>query len=171
MFYYDVFSTPLGWFGLLLSKHGLRRSSLESTRDKAIYRMGPEIQGASRSSSELRTMREVVLAFVNGTGSALQRLPLDLSGTTPFARECLVTCTSIPVGETKSYLWIAKEMGRRTAARAVGRVMATNRLPVVIPCHRVVSNRGRLHGYSGGLDLKHELLRLEAKLQCRDKCG
>ena len=165
MFYYDIFSTPLGWFSLLLSKHGLRRSSLQPTRDKAIYRIGSEIHDASRSSSELRAIREVVLAFFNGTGSALDQLPLDLSGTTSFSKDCLVACSSIPVGQTRSYSWIAKEMGRPTAARAVGRVLATNRLPVVIPCHRVVSNSGRLHGYSGGLDLKHELLRLETKLE------
>ncbi len=67
----------------------------------------------------------------------------------------------IPAGETRSYGWLARKVGRPRAARAVGRVMATNPLPIVVPCHRVVGSDGSLHGYGGGLDVKAELLRLE----------
>ncbi|MQF65114.1 methylated-DNA--[protein]-cysteine S-methyltransferase [SAR202 cluster bacterium AC-409-J13_OGT_754m] len=162
MLFYDVFSTPLGWFGILLSNHGVRRSSLGPTKGDAIQRIGTEIQNASQSNSKLvRTIREIVHAYFTGTGFALDQLPLDMQGMSPFARDCLMVCRSIPVGETRSYLWIATELKRPKAARAVGGIMARNRLPVVIPYHRVIANSGQLHGYSGGLTLKRKLLTLE----------
>ena len=67
----------------------------------------------------------------------------------------------IPAGETRTYAWLAAKVGRPRAARAVGRVMATNPLPIVVPCHRVVGSDGALHGYGGGLEVKAALLRLE----------
>jgi methylated-DNA-[protein]-cysteine S-methyltransferase len=67
---------------------------------------------------------------------------------------------SIPYGRTKTYGDIARELGNRSLARAVGRICASNPLPVVIPCHRVIAQRA-LGGYSGGLDKKRFLLGLE----------
>lgn len=67
----------------------------------------------------------------------------------------------IPTGETRSYGWLARKVGRPRAARAVGRAMATNPLPIVVPCHRVVASDGSLRGYGGGLAMKAALLRLE----------
>lgn len=162
MFFNDVFPTPLGWFAVLLSEDGLRRTSLQPSRELAIQGIGAEFEESSKSNLKLmNTTREVMDAYFSGTGFDLDRLPLDFKGMTTFTQECLMVCRSIPVGETRSYLWIAKELGRSTGARAVGAVMARNRLPVVIPCHRVIANSGRLHGYSGGLNLKLDLLTLE----------
>ena len=67
----------------------------------------------------------------------------------------------IPSGETRSYGWIAEKVGHPRAARAVGRVTATNPLPLVVPCHRVVGSNGSLTGYGGGLRMKEALLRAE----------
>ena len=67
----------------------------------------------------------------------------------------------IPYGETKSYSDIAKQIGKPKALRAVGSANATNTLPIIIPCHRVISNNGGLGGYGGGLDMKIKLLDLE----------
>ena len=79
----------------------------------------------------------------------------------PFRRAVLEETMRIPAGETRTYGWLAAKVGRPRAARAVGRVMATNPLPVVVPCHRVVGSDGSLHGYGGGLDVKAALLCLE----------
>jgi len=162
MFFSDVFPTPLGWFAVLLSEYGLRRTSLKPSKELAIQGIRGEFEDFSNSNLELmKTTREVTEAYFAGTGFGLERLPLDIRGMTKFTQECLMVCRTIPVGETRSYLWIAKELGNSKAARAVGAVMARNRLPVVIPCHRVIANSGRLHGYSGGLNLKLDLLTLE----------
>lgn len=90
-------------------------------------------------------------------------IPIDWSLLRPFQRQVLqITCT-IPYGETCTYGDIAAQMGRPRAARAVGRAEATNPMPLVIPCHRVVGRDGKLHGYGGGegLPTKAWLLKLE----------
>jgi methylated-DNA-[protein]-cysteine S-methyltransferase len=70
----------------------------------------------------------------------------------------------IPAGKTLSYGAVAERVGYPRAARAVGRVMATNPLPLVVPCHRVVGSNGSLTGYGGGLHVKEALLRAEGAL-------
>lgn len=88
---------------------------------------------------------------------------LDLDGYTTFQRQVVAHCRQIPVGETASYLELARRAGHPRAARAVGTVMSSNRFPLIVPCHRVVGSNGGLGGYSApdGLDMKRRLLALE----------
>jgi methylated-DNA-[protein]-cysteine S-methyltransferase len=90
-------------------------------------------------------------------------LPLDLSGMTPFQVMVLHFTFLIPYGKTSTYKEIATQVGKKHAARAVGRVEATNPIPLIIPCHRVLGSDGSLHGYGGpgGIKLKAWLLQLE----------
>jgi methylated-DNA-[protein]-cysteine S-methyltransferase len=83
---------------------------------------------------------------------------------TDFQRKVLDACRAIPPGETLSYAELAVIAGAPGAARAVGNVMRTNRIPLVIPCHRVVGSGGSLGGYSApdGLAMKRKLLEREA---------
>ncbi len=87
-------------------------------------------------------------------------LPLDLESATEFRRSVLEELLNIPFGETVSYRKIADQVGC-ASPRAVGQAVGWNPLPILVPCHRVVTRNGRLGGYSGGLDLKVALLRLE----------
>ncbi len=89
------------------------------------------------------------------------RAPLDWSAIKPFQRAVLETANRIPFGETRTYQWIAQQIGKPRAARAVGRALATNPIPIILPCHRVIGSDGGLHGYGGGLPLKRKLLELE----------
>ncbi len=90
-----------------------------------------------------------------------------------FMRRCWEACRSIPRGETRSYGDLATMAGGRgNAARAAGQAMRRNRLPIIIPCHRVVSAAGGLHGFSGSCDqagpalaLKRALLQMEGALK------
>lgn len=102
-------------------------------------------------------------AYFQGDFQQLDLIPVDRSGWTPFFGEVYQACRDIPPGETMSYAQLAAKSGRSGAARAVGQAMATNRIPLVIPCHRVVGTGGRLCGYSGpgGLETKQRLLDLE----------
>jgi len=68
------------------------------------------------------------------------------------------TLRRIPYGETRTYRWLAREIGRPSAQRAVGQALRRNPLPVVIPCHRIIGSNGSLCGYSLGLELKRRLL-------------
>jgi O-6-methylguanine DNA methyltransferase len=86
---------------------------------------------------------------------------LDISDLTPFEQAALRAAARIPPGEVRSYAWVATQIGRPRAARAVGRVMARNPVPLLLPCHRVVDSSGSLHNYYYGLDLKARLLKME----------
>jgi AraC family transcriptional regulator, regulatory protein of adaptative response / methylated-DNA-[protein]-cysteine methyltransferase len=90
-------------------------------------------------------------------GKAESSPPLDISGT-PFQWQVWDALRRIPAGETRSYQAIAKGLGRPTGARAVARACASNRLALVIPCHRAVREDGELGGYRWGLDRKRKLL-------------
>ena len=87
---------------------------------------------------------------------------LDLGGASDFFRRAWEACRAIPCGETRSYRWLAEQAGNPRAARGAGQAMARNRVPLVIPCHRVIGSDGALHGFGGGLGLKERLLYLEA---------
>ncbi len=86
---------------------------------------------------------------------------VDISDLTPFEQAVLRAAARIPPGEVRSYGWVATQIGRPKAARAVGRVMARNPLPLLFPCHRVVDSSGDLHEYFYGRDLKARLLQME----------
>ena len=90
-------------------------------------------------------------------------IPIGWSLMRPFQQAALQATFAIPYGETRTYGELAAQIGRPRAARAVGRAEATNPMPLVIPCHRVIGADGKLHGYGGGkgLPTKEWLLRLE----------
>jgi methylated-DNA-[protein]-cysteine S-methyltransferase len=89
-------------------------------------------------------------------------LPFDLSGvTTEFQRDVYDRLRQVPYGHVTSYGQLAREMGKADQARAVGQAVGANPIPIIIPCHRVVGSDLRLTGFSGGLEAKVQLLKLE----------
>ena len=86
---------------------------------------------------------------------------LDLSGLSVFERRVLETLRKVPFGSVVSYGALARRAGSPGAARAVGGTMRKNVLPIFIPCHRVTAADGTIGGFSGGLEKKRWLLRLE----------
>lgn len=89
------------------------------------------------------------------------RVPLDLRAGTAFQRKVWRVLRRIPYGETRSYGWVARQIGCPRAMRAVGAACGANPVPILVPCHRVVRSDGSLGGFSGGLAVKRALLRLE----------
>ena len=90
-------------------------------------------------------------------------LPIDWSVMSDFQQSAMQAVCDIPYGQVRTYMDIATLLGKPKAIRAVGRANATNPMPIVVPCHRVLGSDGKLHGYSapGGLETKAWLLRLE----------
>ena len=130
----------------------------QSSARQAERRLG-DMKNATRSEKPFGDIVERLKAYFAGKRVKFPD-ELDLSSATDFQHQVWRLTRLIPYGETRSYGWIAKRLGKR-GARAVGQALARNRLPVIIPCHRVVSDGG-LGGYSGGVGVKRSLLRLEA---------
>ncbi len=153
--------TKLGWIGLALSENGLRATTTpRPSRDEALREISEVGAIEPAREDEAGDLPRRLRAFAEGGHVALTA-EIDWDGLAGFRRAVLEETMRIPAGETRSYGWLAQKVGSPRAARAVGRVMATNPLPVVVPCHRVVASDGSLHGYGGGLDTKAALLRLE----------
>ena len=96
------------------------------------------------------------------SGDRRARVPLDLRGHSPFEIAVWTKALEIPRGEVRPYAWIAAEIGRPRAVRAVGTALAHNPVPLVVPCHRVVRSDGKLGQYSmGGPDAKRRVLGAE----------
>ena len=84
---------------------------------------------------------------------------------TPFAKKVYKTVLGIPVGEVRTYKWVAKNAGRPRAYRAAGQILKNNPYPLIIPCHRVIESSGRLGGYVWGQKSKRALLNLERQIK------
>ncbi|MEO6349810.1 MAG: methylated-DNA--[protein]-cysteine S-methyltransferase [Candidatus Limnocylindrales bacterium] len=107
-------------------------------------------------------IERVIEARVWGRAKSKVKVPLDLEQLPDFERQVLMKTLEIPRGEVRPYAWVAAELGRPLAVRAVGNALARNPIPFVIPCHRVVRSDGRIGNYgAGGPASKRALLQSE----------
>jgi methylated-DNA-[protein]-cysteine S-methyltransferase len=156
-------SSPIGPLWVAVSERGLVAVEWSMPQDNFSRLIEHRFHTAvdydeSRTSEPLRQIKE----YLAGTRCQFD-LPLDLSTSSTFQCSVLNLTLQIPYGHTSTYKDIAIHLGKMNAARAVGRVEATNPIPLVIPCHRVLGSDGTLHGYGGpgGIKLKAWLLDLE----------
>jgi methylated-DNA-[protein]-cysteine S-methyltransferase len=116
--------------------------------------------GVTKRPSFVRRFTRQLQHYAAGK-SVRWHVPLDLSAGTNFQQKVWRAMTKIPRGETRSYGWVARQVGRPGASRAVGAACGANPIPVIIPCHRVIAGDGSLGGFGGGLAMKRRLLQLE----------
>lgn len=161
---YDVFNTPFGWAASLVSSIGIRALTIQSSPQEAVRRLGRGLHGAMQDPEAVLSIRRAIEDYSNGKCHSLQDIVLDVGGAPPFFSVAWEACRAIPIGETRSYGWLAAAAGRPLAFRAAGQAMAHNPVALVIPCHRVVASDGSLGGYGmGGLTVKARLLELETR--------
>ncbi|WP_240629948.1 methylated-DNA--[protein]-cysteine S-methyltransferase [Specibacter cremeus] len=160
---YTTLDTPIGPLLLAATAKGLVRVAFEcedfdTVLDTLATRLGaPAVHTPDRLDAAARQVAE----YFAGTRAAFE-LPLDFALSTGFRQAVQQHLTLIPYGRTRTYTDVAAGVGHPRAMRAVGSACATNPLPVVVPCHRVLRTDGSLGGYLGGLDAKAALLALEA---------
>jgi methylated-DNA-[protein]-cysteine S-methyltransferase len=128
--------------------------------DQLAARISPRVVSVPR---RLDAVRRQLDEYFDGTRHEFD-LPVDYRLSSGFRRTVLERLARVPYGHTVSYHDLAVEVGNAGASRAVGSAMATNPIPIVLPCHRVLRTGGGLGGYGGGLDVKEYLLRLEGAL-------
>lgn len=159
---YTTVSTPVGVLLLAATEEGLvrvayAREDHETVLQDLARRISPRVLHApARLAPAVRQLEE----YFAGTRTGFD-LPLDRSLSHGFRRLVQEHLPEIGYGRTESYGAVARSVGRPQAVRAVGTACATNPLPVVVPCHRVLRGDGGLGGYVGGLEAKAALLELE----------
>jgi AraC family transcriptional regulator of adaptative response/methylated-DNA-[protein]-cysteine methyltransferase len=153
--------SPFGWILVGATHRGLCWLSLAATKAEAEATLRAEFGAAAlQRDPTLSKFVESALAKVSKRADQRTSVPLDLRGTAFQLRVWQALC-SIPRGQTKSYSELAKDLGNPNAARAVARACATNRVALIVPCHRVVGVSGSLTGYRWGVERKKNLLAAE----------
>jgi len=159
---YTTIDTPVGSLLLAATEKGLVRIAYDSeNHDKVLdtlaAKLSPRILRAPR---RLDTAAREIAEYFAGLWTGFD-LPLDFSLSSGFRQTVQRHLSRIAYGRTESYKEVARIVGNPNAVRAVGSACATNPLPVVVPCHRVLRTDGTLGGYIGGLAAKTTLLSLE----------
>ena len=154
---YDLYESPVGLVAITFNPHGVSSVNIaDGFEDRFQDRFDRPVVRAEAPSAWSAHIPE---ALERGTPG---KLPIDYRSVTPFQREVLIKTASIPHGEVRPYGWVAKEVSRPKAVRAVGSAVARNPVPLIVPCHRVIRSDGHVGNYSlGGPDNKHTLLRIE----------
>ena len=161
---YLTFQTEMGWVGILASANGLLATTLPHPSAEAARQMlGDAVSQAEWVTHRLADLAERIKAYFSGKKVNFPD-EFDLSGFTTFQRQVWLQTRLIPYGETRSYSWVAEQIGKPRATRAVGQALGKNPLPIIVPCHRVVASDGGLGGFSGGLEMKRKLLEVEGCL-------
>ncbi|HEY2067014.1 MAG TPA: methylated-DNA--[protein]-cysteine S-methyltransferase [Gemmatimonadaceae bacterium] len=159
--HYTAVPTSLGLLLVAVTERGVCSVSLGDDEASLVAALRSEFPAAElvRATDAQDRLVDAVVAHVEGKASAAE-LPLDVKATA-FQWQVWRALQRIPEGATRSYQAIAQELGRPTAARAVARACASNRIAVLIPCHRVVRGDGGLGGYRWGIARKAALLARE----------
>jgi len=157
---YTVFETDWGWMGVTCSPRGLVSLALPRlTAGDVLISLGVN-NNNSRQATRFTELEKKLRQYLAGRQVTFDE-PLDLVKATRFRRDVWLATQEIPYGESRSYAWIAVRIGNPKACRAVGQALGENPLPIVIPCHRVIASGGAIGGFSGGLETKRRLLKLE----------
>ena len=156
----EAIPTEDGTFILEFSQKGLY--ALKFPPQKKEAKAAPA--GPRKKYSALKRTELLLKGYLSGWPVRFSNLKIDFSGFTKLERQVLRVLARVPAGSVTSYGELAKKIGRPRAARFVGSVMRKNRLPILLPCHRVLAADGCLGGYSQGLAWKRKLLKLEGVL-------
>ncbi len=161
---FTSFTSPIGIISIVGSLAGISRVSLAD--------LSMELQASGPLSSILLEGRQQILQFLESDRKAFDLL-LDWESVYNFQKDVLQLTLNIPFGEVRTYGQIAALLHKPRAARAVGAALARNPMPILIPCHRVVSSNGHLTGYLGskGISTKQWLLEREGHRIVDQKLG
>jgi O-6-methylguanine DNA methyltransferase len=154
---YDFYESAIGDVIVTFNPDGVSSVDIaDGFEDRYTARFGRPMIRAEAPSAWRRYIPE---AIERGTPG---KLPVDLRSVTDFQEKVLRTTATIPKGEVRPYGWVAREIERPRAVRAVGTALAHNPVPLIIPCHRVIRSDGQIGNYSlGGPHIKIDLLQHE----------
>ena len=159
--------TDLGYVSVVTRNEAVLRTTLPEPNQEAALSALPESWGDNWHKPPdpfAAWVVELIVSYCAREAVNLAQIPVDYTSVPEFTRMAREACRTIPRGEVRTYKWLATQAGNDKASRAAGRAMATNPVPLLVPCHRVVGSDGRLTGFGGslGVPLKERLLRMES---------
>jgi len=167
---YGLIKTNIGWCGIVCSDRGVSNiiigvGSRKRARALILKKFSASnlLPKKSTSGFASRVLLKIK-KYASGARMGFSSIKLYTAHLTCFERDVFRAVMAIPYGKTMSYQDVAKNIGSPKASRAVGRALARNPLPIIIPCHRVIGANGELRGFStpGGIDIKRKLLKMES---------
>jgi methylated-DNA-[protein]-cysteine S-methyltransferase len=161
MIEYAIRESSLG--NMLFVARGARLVELDITRD-GVHEMKKKVlaryKEAVESDKPFRALSLLLDRYLKGERVDFD-MDVDISQEGEFTRKVLEELRKIPYGEVRSYGWIARQLGYKSAGRAVGQAVGRNPVPIVIPCHRIIREDGSIGGFSMGIKVKERLLAIE----------
>lgn len=160
MIYYTSIKTQIGILGIIRDDNCLLKIHLpnEEISKQALQKIYPN-ETIKESKSGFEDVINQLIEYFDGKRKHFTiKTKMKIA---PFYKKVLAEVSKVPYGETASYSQIAQKLNNPKAARAVGSANARNPLPIIIPCHRIIANNGKLGGYGGGLTMKKYLLKFE----------
>jgi methylated-DNA-[protein]-cysteine S-methyltransferase len=163
---YAPVDSPLGELVAAVTKRGLVRLAYEDGRaDKVLEDLAARVSPrVIEAPARLDDVRRQLDEYFEGKRHDFD-LGIDWTLTDGFTRRVLQSTARIPFGELGTYRSVATGAGNRLAVRAAGNALGANPMPIVVPCHRIVRTGGALGGYTGGIERKEYLLKLEGVLE------
>lgn len=155
--YYDLYPTPVGEIILVVSNPSLHFIFWK----KNLPEVEREFLGIKKSQDHklIHKVKKQLEEYFSGKREKFD-LPLEIAGT-DFQKSAWSALREIPYGEIISYQKQAEKLGDKKKARAIGQANKKNPLPIIIPCHRVISKSGAAHGFASGTEVKKFLLEIE----------
>jgi methylated-DNA-[protein]-cysteine S-methyltransferase len=158
---YDLTDSPIGTLLVATTDRGLCRISFDPEPDRMTEELARAF-GARvlRAAGPIEPVRRQLDEYFDGRRQSFD-LPVDWALTAGFTRKVLQATARVPFGHLTTYADVAARAGSPRGMRAAGNALGSNPIPIVVPCHRVVRTGGGIGGYTGGIDRKRHLLRLE----------
>jgi methylated-DNA-[protein]-cysteine S-methyltransferase len=162
---YALVDSPLGTLLAARTKRGLVElayggEQADPLLEELARKLSPRVLEAPAQLDDVRRQLE---EYFEGRRTSFE-LPIDWSLSKGFTQRILQATARVPFGELATYRDVAEKAGNARAVRAAGNALGSNHMPIVVPCHRIVRTGGALGGYTGGLERKEFLLRLEGVL-------
>jgi len=158
---YVILESSIGVISLVSKKRRIIALDMRSGNPyEAKKRLAALYPDGNESEQSFKTIRLLLDRYLKGERVDFD-VDVDISGESPFTQRVLRELQKIPYGEVRSYGWVGRKLGYEMAARAVGQAVKRNPIPIIIPCHRVIAEGGKLGGFSSGIEIKKRLLGLE----------
>tara|TARA_Y100001934_G_C12177575_1_gene689817 strand:+ start:470 stop:970 length:501 start_codon:yes stop_codon:yes gene_type:complete len=162
-----TFKTQVGWITAGISQLGIVKISLpEKSPEISVAKFKNQMNFHKSNSRIFQKVIEKIQSYFEGYPTDFTDISVDLSQLSNFQKITLNECRKIKTGQTRSYKWLAKKINHPKSYRAIGNALSKNPVPIIIPCHRVISIDGTIGGYMGKekkIYFKKQLLELERK--------